>query len=96
MGEGKTSLNLEGSFLSVFQMPVPHANEPGPRPITAAEAECEPHNPPVASAEGVPGWEVVGDLELLAKEPFLGRGTCCDMSFSHEARRTGFWGGATG
>lgn len=32
----------------------------------------------------------------LAKEPFLGRGTCCDVSFSHEARRTGLWGGATG
>lgn len=96
VGEGKTSLNLEGSFLSAFQIPVPHGKEPAGRPIMAAEAECEPQSPPVASVEGVPGCEVVGDMELLANEPFLGRGTCCDVSFSHEARRTGLWGGATG
>lgn len=75
VGEGKTSLSLDGSFLSgLFQMPVPQEKDAAGRFIMAAEAECEPHSPPVASAEGVPGCEVVGDLELLAKEPFLGRG----------------------
>lgn len=76
VGEGKTSLSLEGSFLSeLFQMPVPHGKDAVGRPIMAAEAECDPHSPPVASVEGVPGCEAVGDMEPLAKEPFLGRET---------------------
>jgi hypothetical protein len=93
VGEGKTSLSLDGSFLSLFQMAVPQGKEPGARPIMAAEAEWDPQRLPPASTEGVPGFEVVGDMELLAKEPFRGRGTCWDVSLSHEARRTGLWGG---
>lgn len=96
VGDGKTSLSLDGSFLSLFQIPVPQGKDPGARPMMAAEAECEPQSPPVVSVEGVPGCEAVGDIVPLAKDPFLGRGTCCDVSFSHEARRTGLWGGATG
>lgn len=93
VGDGRTSLNREGSFLSLFQMAVPQGKEPGARPIMAPEAE--PQRPPVLSADGVPGCEVVGDIELLANEPFLGRGICCEVSCSHDARRTGLWGGAT-
>jgi hypothetical protein len=42
--------------------------------------------------EGVLGWDVVGDMELLAKDPFRGRLRGADVSFSQEARRTGFTG----
>ena len=97
VGEGKTSDSLEGgSFRSLFQMPVLHAKVPEPpwdRPRTAEEAECDPQGPGTDSAEGVLGCDVVGDMELLANEPFLGwGGTGADeVSFNHEARRTGFW-----
>lgn len=40
-----------------------------------------------ASAEGVLGWDVVGDMELLANDPFRGRERGCDVSFSQEDRR---------
>jgi hypothetical protein len=41
------------------------------------------------STGGVVGWEAVGDIELLAKEPFRGLARGDEVSFSHEARRTG-------
>jgi hypothetical protein len=91
VGEGSTSLNLEGGSLrSGFHMPVPHGKfgAPGVRPM-AEEAECEPHGPALVSAEGVLGWEVVGDIELLAKEPLRGRLKDCEVSLSHDDRRTG-------
>ena len=33
-------------------------------------AEWEPQAATPGSPEGVVGWEVVGDIELLAKDPF--------------------------
>lgn len=79
VGEGRTSVKRDGgSFLSVFQMPVPHGNEPPAewtRPRTPAEAGWEPQAASPGSPEGVLGWEVVGEMVLLAKDPFLWRGT---------------------
>jgi hypothetical protein len=52
-----------------------------------------------ASPEGVVGCEVVGDIELLAKDPFLWFWRAmggCDVSFNQDARRTGFGGWAGG
>ncbi len=75
VGEGKTSVNLEGGSLreSGFHMPPPQGNEVDPewpRPRDAPEdGTCEPQVPD--SADGVVGCDVVGDIELLAKEPFL-------------------------
>lgn len=93
VGDGNTSLSLEGSFLSLFQMPVPQGNEAGGRPIMAEEAECVPHGPPPVSPDGVPGCEEVDDIVLLAKEPFLwGLGTWGDVSVNQDARRTGWCG----
>jgi len=39
VGDGNTSLSLEGSFLSLFQIPVPQGKDPGGRLIIAADAE---------------------------------------------------------
>lgn len=75
VGDGSTSLSLdEASFRSACQMPVPHAKlvEVLDRP-RADDAECDPQGPPPASAEGVLGCDPVGDIEVLAKDPFLGR-----------------------
>jgi hypothetical protein len=76
VGDGSTSLSLDGgSFRSEVQIPVPHVKpeEPWcPRPMDADDAECEPQGPALASAEGVDGCDVVGDIVLLANEPFLG------------------------
>jgi hypothetical protein len=105
VGDAKTSVNLEGGSLreSLFQIPLPQGNELDPavaacpRPPTPGfEADVwlwEPHVP--ESAEGVLGWEVVGDIELLANDPFLGWPPDCVVSFSQEARRVGFCGGTT-
>lgn len=77
VGDGKTSVRRAGgSFLSLVQMPVPQANVLGvwPRPRTE-EPRPEDVVPQVAapaSTAGVLGWDVVGDMELLANEPFLG------------------------
>ena len=97
VGEGRTSVSLEGASLrSLFQMPVPHEKEPEfgawGRPRTLADAGWVPQAPTPASAEGVLGCDVVGDMELLAKEPLRGRGSGCeDVSLSHEDRRAGLW-----
>lgn len=48
------------------------------------------------SAEGVDGCDVVGDIELDAKEPFRGTGPEGVVSFNQEALRTGFGGCAVG
>ena len=73
---------------SLFQMPVPQGKD-GVRP-TALCAAC-PQPLIVVSAAGVLGWEAVGDMVLLAKEPLRGCGSVvCDVLFNHEARRTGF------
>lgn len=73
VGDGRTSLNLIGASLrSEFHIPVPQGKLPEPRPITD-EVECDPQGPAVVSAEGVLGCDAVGDIELLAKEPFRGR-----------------------
>ena len=77
VGDGKTSVNLEGGSFrgSLFQMPLPQGNEldpPCPR-LTLEPVDvwpCEPQVPD--SADGVLGCEVVGDMELLANEPFRG------------------------
>lgn len=73
VGDGKTSVRRAGgSFLSLVQMPVPQANVLGPvwpRPRTEDGA---PQVAAPASTAGVLGWDVVGDMELLANEPFLG------------------------
>ena len=98
VGDGRTSANREGgSFRSLFQMPVPHVKELGPgcpRPSTVEDPECAPQALTPASTDGVLGWEAVGDIELLANDPFLGcgGGCCCDVSFNHDARRTGLGG----
>jgi hypothetical protein len=97
VGDGKTSLSLEGgSFLS-FHIPVPHGNVevPGARPMTEGVA-CGAQGPVPVSTEGVLGFDPVGDMELLAKDPFLGRLMGWDVSFNHEERRTGFGGCAGG
>jgi hypothetical protein len=77
VGDAKTSANLEGGSLreSEFQIPLPQGKDVdpgGPRPMPALEdgGTCEPQVPD--SADGVLGWEVVGDIELLAKDPFRG------------------------
>lgn len=97
VGDGSTSDNLEGGSLrSVFHMPVPHVKDVGawwPRPIAADEEEWEPQGPAPASVAGVLGCEAVGDMELLANDPFLGWGSVTwVVSFNHDARRTGFGG----
>jgi hypothetical protein len=76
VGDGSTSLSLEGGSLrSLFQIPVPHVKVPWwPRPMAEEALEWEPQGPALASAEGVVGCEVVGDMELLANEPFRGCG----------------------
>lgn len=89
---GNTSVNLDGGSLrpSEFQIPVAHGKEleleaarPIPIPLDVVCAFQAP-----ISAAGVLGFDAVGDMELLANEPFLGWG--CVVSFSHEARRVGF------
>jgi hypothetical protein len=77
VGDGKTSVNLEGGSFreSLFQMPLPQGKElepvcPRPMPELAELGACDTHVPD--SAEGVLGCEVVGDIELLANEPFRG------------------------
>lgn len=104
VGEGITSARREdASFLSLFQIPAeaPHGyDEPAPeapRPSTEVDAVREPHVATPDSAEGVGGREVVGDMELLANDPFLGRAAgTCDVSLSQDARRTGLWGCTVG
>jgi hypothetical protein len=95
VGDGSTSASLGGgSFLvSEFQIPAPQgkdADPVGPRPIPEVDVVdmCGPQAPD--SAEGVVGWEVVGDMELLAKEFFRGWVSGWVVSLSQEARRTGF------
>lgn len=97
VGDGNTSLSLDGgSFRSEVQIPVPQVKveEPWwPRPMVADDVECEAHGLALASAAGVDACEVVGDIELLANEPFLGCGSgTWEVSFNQEARRTGFCG----
>lgn len=93
MGEGSTSVSLDGGSLrSLFQIPVPHAKVVfcGARPIDALPVACAPHGVAPSSADGVVGCEVVGDMELLAKELFLGCANgAWDVSLSQDARRTG-------
>jgi hypothetical protein len=99
VGDGSTSASLDvASLRSLFQIPVPHGNvvDPGARLRTADGVEWEPQAAAPDSAEGVLGCDVVGDMELLANDPFRGRGGGCVVSFSHEARRTGFCGCASG
>lgn len=94
VGEGKTSLSLDGGSLrSLFHMPVPQGkvDPAGARPMTD-EVECEPHVPAPVSADGVLGCDAVGDMELLANDPLRGRPSDCDVSFNHEGRRTGLGG----
>lgn len=73
LGEGSTSDSREGGSLrSLFQIPPwPQPNEAAPvwgRPMMVAELEPQAVVP--ASAEGVLGWDVVGDMELLANDSF--------------------------
>jgi hypothetical protein len=90
VGDGRTSVNLDGgSFLSEFQIPLPHPeNDGGPwlRPMT----DEEPQAVVPASAEGVVGFEPVGDMEPLANDPFRGRAGGCDVSLSQDGRRVAF------
>jgi hypothetical protein len=69
VGDGRTSCRREGgSFLSLFQIAELQEMAPAPgcdRPRTLAQ----PATP--ASVAGVAGWELVGDMETLAKDPFL-------------------------
>jgi hypothetical protein len=95
VGDGRTSVKRDGGSLrlSEFQIPLPHGNDvdaEGPRPIAEVETDCkcEPHVPD--SADGVVGWDAVGDIVLLANEPFRGCPNGCVVSFNHEARRVGF------
>jgi hypothetical protein len=44
------------------------------------------------SADGVLGCDVVGDIELDAKDPFRGGALDCVVSFNQEALRVGFGG----
>ena len=100
VGEGRTSVSLEGGSLraSLFQMPPPQGNElepAGARPTpAAAPCVCVPQVPD--SAEGVLGCEVVGDIELDAKEPFRGWAPDCVVSFNQDALLVGFWGWTAG
>ena len=58
-----------------FQMPLPQGNDADPecpRPMPAPEDDCICELQVPDSAEGVLGREVVGDMLLLANEPFLG------------------------
>lgn len=83
VGEGTTSARREdASFLSLFHMPeegFQGYDEPDPvapppaRPMAVLDEEREPHMAPPGSAEGVGGKDVVGDMELPAKDPFLAR-----------------------
>jgi hypothetical protein len=82
VGEGTTSARREdASFLSLFQIPdevfhgydEPDAVAPPGRPMAVLDEESEPHMAPPGSADGVGGNDVVGDMELLAKDPFLAR-----------------------
>ena len=91
VGEGRTSVNRDGgSFLSVFQIPLPHPEKDGGpwlRPMT----DEGPQAVGPASPEGVVGFELVGDIEPLAKDPLRGRARGdCDVSLSQEGRRAGF------
>ena len=80
VGEGKTSAKREGGlFLSFVQIPAPHVvlNGLGPawdRPWTAEAAGWVPQAPTPESTAGVLGWEVVGDMEVLANDSFRWRG----------------------
>lgn len=101
VGDGRTSDNLWGaSFLaSVFQIPDPQGNDVDPegtRPVAVADDVdvWAPHAP--VSVDGVVGWDAVGDIVLLAKEPLRGCVKGWVVSFSQEARRTGLWGVAAG
>lgn len=91
----KTSLKREGtSFrLSAFQIPWPHGKDgvaPLPRGFEAApgSALCGTHTP--ESAEGVFGWEVVGDMDAPTNEPLRVCMLICVVSFNQDARRAGF------
>jgi hypothetical protein len=93
VGEGRTSVSLEGGSLraSLFQMPLPQGNElePGcPRPTPVVAWACVPQV--LDSAEGVLGCDVVGDIELEANEPFRGGGPDWVVSFNQEALLVGF------
>ncbi len=97
VGDGSTSASLDAaSFLSLFQIPVPQGNvvDPGGRLKTADGVEWVPQAPD--SADGVLGCDVVGDMELLANDPFRGRGTDCVVSFNQDARRAGLCGWTRG
>jgi hypothetical protein len=92
VGEGNTSLSLEGtSFRSEFHIPVPqgYAAEPGVRPII--EVGWEPQAPLPGSPDGVVGFDVVGESELVGRDAFRGLAKECEVSFSHDDRRAGLW-----
>lgn len=76
VGEGSTSVRRDGgSFLSEFQIPVPQdkGGGAGPRLRMLDDCACEVQVDVPGSPEGVLGCEAVGDIGLLAKEPFRGR-----------------------
>lgn len=97
VGDGRTSDRREGgSFLSVFQMPVPQEKvdevvcarlRTGPGAELWVVQAAAPAAP--VSSDGVLGWVVVGDMEALANDSFRGRTMVWLVSFNHEARRTG-------
>jgi hypothetical protein len=58
--------------------------------MLVADVGCDPQAAAPDSAEGVLGCEAVGDMELLANDPFLGRIPAGDVSVNQEVRRTGF------
>jgi hypothetical protein len=70
VGEGSTSVNLDGGSFrdSLVQIALGHGNDPGPR--VELPCACDPQVPD--SAEGVLGWDAVGDIVLEANDPFLG------------------------
>jgi hypothetical protein len=74
VGDGKTSVSREGgSFRSDVHIPVPQGNDGWcPRTIAPEDEGCAAHTPLPVSADGVLGWDVVGDIELPANDPFLG------------------------
>ena len=90
VGDGKTSARRDdASFLSLFQMVLLQGKElepEGARVRPADEAESEPQA--ADSADGVVGCDAVGDMELLANDPFRTRlfGACVVQ----EGRRVGF------
>jgi hypothetical protein len=93
VGEGRTSLNREGSLLSLFQIALVHGNAepPAARP-SPAEAEWVPQVPGPVSPDGVVGCDAVGDIEPLAIDPLRGRAKGADVSFSQDDRRVGLAG----